>query len=65
MPPQTIQLALFIIEEAVKYGPTLATELQELLKKPDATPADWEALRARVNQKSYFDLVPDSALPRP
>jgi hypothetical protein len=63
MPPQAVSLGLFVIEEAIKLVPGLYSEIQALFTKPDPTPADWEALRARVLAKSYRDFVPETALP--
>lgn len=63
MPPEAIQLGLFVIEEAIKNEPAIAAEIRSLLTKADPTPADWAALRARVQSKSYKDFVPASQLP--
>src|SRR6266404_855040 len=63
MPPESIQLAIFIVEEAIKAEPAIAAMLQQLFNKADPTPADWAQLRAAVAGKSYGDYVPDSALP--
>jgi hypothetical protein len=63
MPPQAISLGLFVIEEAIKLEPALQAEITELLKKPDPTHDDWEALRARVLACSYKSFVPSTALP--
>lgn len=62
MPPQALQLGLLVIEEAIKYSPQIAAEIQKLFTKADPTPADWDALRARVLAKSYEDYVPASSL---
>jgi hypothetical protein len=63
MPPQAIQLGLFVLEEAIKNEPAIAAELQKLFTKADPTAEDWAALRAKVLAKSYKDFVPDTALP--
>ena len=63
MPPQALTLALFLVEEGIKLEPSIAAELKALLEKTDPTPADWDALRAKVMAKSYADYVPASALP--
>jgi hypothetical protein len=63
MPPQAISLALFILQEAVTYGPELYADLAALFSKPDPTPEDWEALRSKVLAQTYAQLVPNSALP--
>jgi hypothetical protein len=63
MPPATIQLVLFALEEAIKLEPSIQVALTDLFSKPDPKPEDWEALRARVGGKSYRDFVPATALP--
>lgn len=62
MAPQALSLALFVLQEAIKFAPELYLELSALFNKPDPTPADWDALRARVLAQSYKDLVPNSQL---
>ena len=62
MPPESLQLALFIIEEGIKLEPAVADELRALFTKADPTPADWAALRAKVVSKNYAAYVPASAL---
>lgn len=64
MSPQIVQLVIFAVAEAVKAYPQLKAEIGAVLSKENPTPADWEALRAKVAEKGYFDFVPDSALPR-
>lgn len=59
------QYVIFGIEELIKVAPTVATEIQALLAKQDATAADWQALRDKVQSKTYFDYVPNSGLPKP
>jgi hypothetical protein len=65
MSPAYAQLVLFGLQELIQHAPELAADIQALLTKPDATPADWEALRARVKAKSYFDYVQKSSLQQP
>jgi hypothetical protein len=62
MDPATINLALMGVEFLVKEAPEVAAELKSLFSKTEPTPADWNALRARVLAKSYEQLVPNSAL---
>lgn len=62
MPPESVQLGLFVIEEAIKYEPAIAAAIRDLFTKTDPTPADWAALRAKVG-KGYRDYVPATALP--
>lgn len=63
MPPQAIGLAFFIVEEAIKQEPAIASALQSLFSKGIPSPDDWALLRSQVSSKSYHDYVPDSALP--
>lgn len=62
MPPDTLDLAFFILQEAIKAEPAIAAEVQTLLAKGDPTDADWAALRTRIKAKTYKDLVPDTGL---
>jgi len=63
MSAAALQLAFFIVEEAIKEGPALYADLQKLCAKADPTAADWAELRAKVAAKTYFDYVPNTALP--
>jgi hypothetical protein len=63
MPPQVIQLAFFVLQEAIRIEPALAEDIRALLSKTDPTSEDWDALRARVQGESYAELVPATALP--
>lgn len=51
-------LVTFIISEIVKYVPTLAIELVQLLSKPSVTEEDWDKLKARYAAMRYEDYVP-------
>ena len=51
-------LVAFIISEIVKYVPSLAIELVQLLSKPSVTDEDWDKLKARYAQLHYEDYVP-------
>jgi hypothetical protein len=59
----TIAFIIGLVEEAAKEAPQVISDLQSIFSKPDATPADWLALREKVLSKSYKDFVPDSKLP--
>ncbi|MGZ4960985.1 MAG: hypothetical protein ACXWKG_19030 [Limisphaerales bacterium] len=63
MPPQAIQLGLFILEEAIKVSPSLIAAFQALFASGQPTAEDFAALRALVAGESYEKLVPNSALP--
>jgi hypothetical protein len=58
-----VQLALIVIEEAVKEAPQLATDIQALFAAGAPTAADWAAFRAKVAAESYKQFVPASQLP--
>lgn len=62
MNPAIISLIISLVEEAVKLEPEIVAELQTIFGNPNPTPADWQALRAKVLAKSYADYVPASAL---
>jgi hypothetical protein len=62
MPPEAINMGLFVIEEAIKEAPALYAEIKSIFTKGDPTPDDWTALRAKVSAKSYGDYVPQSAI---
>jgi hypothetical protein len=63
MPPQTITMAIWLLQELIQHEPEIAAEVKALLTKADPTDADWDALHAKVHAKSYADYVPASALP--
>ena len=58
MPPGTLQLILFGLEEVIKMEPSVASELSTLFSGAQPTAADWQALRNRVLAKSYSDYDP-------
>jgi hypothetical protein len=62
MTPEILTLILDMVAEAVKIEPTVASELQKILSKPNATPADWMAAKAVVMAASYKQLVPHSQI---
>lgn len=57
-----INLAIFAVEEAIKYSPALIAEFRSLLNKDNPGPEDWAALRAKVLGDTYEALVPNSRL---
>jgi len=63
MSSAVIALVISLIEEIIKLEPTVAAEIQTLMAKTDATPADWQALKAKVLGETYESLVPDTKLP--
>lgn len=60
MSPATIALIVQLVELAVKEAPAIATELQAIFSKPNPTPEDWAALRAKVAAQSFESLAPDA-----
>jgi hypothetical protein len=63
MNPALLALIIQLVEVAIQEEPAIVSELQALFENGAPTPADWEALRAKVLGKSYLDYVPASALP--
>ncbi len=62
----TLAAAIFTaVEELIKLSPGLIVDLQAIFSKPDPTAADWQALKDKVNAKSYWDYVKTSDLPQP
>lgn len=55
----------FIITEVVKYVPTLAIEIIQLLSKPAFTDADWDALKNKWQGKTYESYDPPGVVPPP
>jgi len=60
MEAEAIQFGLVVTEELIKNEPAIAQEIHTLLSKGDPTPADWQALRARVTANPYekYDSTP-------
>lgn len=63
MPPQAVQLAIFLIQQLITHEPEIAAEIKALLTKADPTDDEWKALHDKVIAKGYRDYVPASALP--
>ena len=63
MNPLALSLIIGLVEEAIKDTPPLIADLQAIFVKTNPTPADWEALRAKVLSESYASYVPASNLP--
>jgi hypothetical protein len=61
MNPATIALIVTLIEEAIKLEPQLAAELATIFSKPNPTPDDWAALRAKVKGETFEALAPAAA----
>ena len=57
-----LALIVGLVEEAIKLTPTIAAEIKALMSKEDVTPADWQALRARIEANDFHRLAPDVKL---
>ena len=55
-----LALIIGLVEEAIKLYPTLAADIKTITSKPDPTPADWAALKQRINDMSFEALAPDA-----
>lgn len=62
MTPATIALIIQLVQQLIIEIPSISAELQSIFNNPNPTPADWEALKAKVMAQSYATLVPDSKL---
>jgi len=62
MNEKILALAVFGLEEIIKVAPGLYQEFADLFAKDNPTPADWDALRAKIASKSYKDYVPTTTL---
>lgn len=56
MNPAMIQLALLVLEEAIKLEPTIAAGLQELFAKGEPAPEDWQKLRDHTASLPPFKM---------
>ena len=63
MPPATLTLIIFGIEEAIQQTPALIADLQQIFSNGAPTAADFAALRAKVASESYQQFVPESSIP--
>ena len=61
MSPALLALLISLVEELIKIEPALAAAISALLAKTDPTPADWQALRAKVLGESFESLAPNAA----
>jgi hypothetical protein len=58
----TPQLAIFILQEVITQAPALYTDIVGIFSSPTPpTPADWQALLAKITAKSYADYDPGLA----
>lgn len=65
MTPEELNLAIMGVEYLVKEYPVVSAEIKALMSKPNPTPEDWTAMRARAVAATYESLVPNSALNTP
>ena len=61
MNPAIIALIFSLLEELIKVEPALAAELSAIFSKPNPTPDDWNALRAKVLGETFEALAPAAA----
>lgn len=64
MNPTLASAIITAFSELLRLAPQLAADVQAILAKSEPTAEDWDALKAKVNAKSYFDYVPASDLPK-
>jgi len=65
MTPAMLAIILSLVEEAINITPGIVADIQAIFNNPNPTPADWEALRAKVLAKGYADYVPSTTLKSP
>lgn len=58
-----LQVALFAVEQLLKYAPSLFVELQSILARTDVTVEEIRAKRDAIANQKFEDLVPNSELP--
>ena len=58
-----VNLAIFVIQEAIALEPELQAEIAKLLTKANPTEDDWANLRNSVANSSYRKFVPQTNLP--
>lgn len=61
---QFAELLTPLLLQLLKDAPELAQKIHDFLQKPNPTPQDWENFWNELNQESYFNYVPQSAIPR-
>lgn len=61
MSPAAIALIISLVEEAIKDYPAIAADLTAIFSKPNPTPEDWLALRAKVLSEDFAALAPNAA----
>ena len=61
MSPAAIALIISLVEEAIKDYPAIAADLTAIFSKPNPTPDDWNALRAKVLGETFEALAPAAA----
>jgi len=56
MPP----IAITILSALVQYGPDLVSRIVAISRKPEATPADWDALFTEIAALNYDQALADA-----
>jgi len=52
-----------LVEQLIASYPAIYSELQNIFSKTSYTPADWQALRDKIQADSFTKLAPDVQLP--
>lgn len=65
MPVEAVQIAFFVIQQAIAEEPAIAADLQKLFSGGIPTADDWAALRAGIAAETYGQFVPGSQLSNP
>lgn len=53
---------IFALQEFIKIAPGAISAFRDLFNVAEPTPADWDALKAKLNSKTYADYDPDPRL---
>ena len=62
MSPAMLAIIVQLIEQLITEAPAVYAEFQVIFSKPNPTPADWAALKAKVASESFQSLAPDAPL---
>ena len=57
-----LALIFSLVEEGIKLEPAIAAELKAVLDKPNPTPEDWAAAKAKRLGATFEFLAPDAKL---
>jgi hypothetical protein len=65
MTPAALTLIIGLIEEAIKIEPSIAAELKAIFNNASPSPADWMALKAKIQGQTFEQLAPDAVTETP